>query len=177
MARSLLAGARAAGPGAHSVGQELTVTAELTHDPRTLTHTRRARPAVHGQAARLGCWTGRGRRHAAEFSKPPRCYRLGRLSRTVTVSDPCLEKLLGNISCNASSVVVGFVGPFLFLFPLIGWFFQQALFLVSFPLPAPGRPLLLSSSRVGPVRAASAQPLRTPAGRRTVRGPGLRRGT
>ena len=62
-------------------------------------------PAVNGQAARVGCWRGRGRRHAAEFSKPP-THRLGRLSRTVTVSDPLLQNLLVNISCNANSVVL-----------------------------------------------------------------------
>ena len=74
------------GPGAHSVGQGLTVTAALTPDPRTLTHTRRVRPAVNGQAARVRCWIGQGRRHAAEFCKPPTRYWFGRLSRTVTDS-------------------------------------------------------------------------------------------
>ena len=43
-------------------------------------------------AARVGCLTGVGRRHSAEFSKPPIRYRLGRLSRTVTVSDTRLRK-------------------------------------------------------------------------------------
>ena len=72
----------------------------------TLTHARRARPAANGQAARVGCWTGRGRRHAAEFSQPPTRDRLGRLSRTVTVSDLRLQNLPVNISCNANSVVL-----------------------------------------------------------------------
>ena len=187
------------------------MTAALTPDQRTLTHTRRVLPAVNGQAACVGCWTGRGRRHAAEFSKPPTRYRLGRPSRTVTVSDPLPHNLLVNIT-----QIVWFVGPFLFLFPLISLFFQQregsrhaarrwhlqlsALHwpcqqhpcptlcltppafqlplllshppsLVSFPSPAPDSP-----SRVGPVRAcqASAQPVWTPACRRTARRPGLR---
>ena len=72
---------------------------------RQYTHARGARPAVNGQAARVGCWTGRGRRHAAEFSKPPTRYRLRRMSRTVIVSDPRLQNLLVNISCKANSAV------------------------------------------------------------------------
>ena len=78
------------------------MTAALTPDPSTRTRTPlRARPAVIGQAARVSCWTGRGRRHVAEFSKRLTRYRLGGLSRTVTVSDPRLQNLLVNVSCNA----------------------------------------------------------------------------
>ena len=75
-------------------------------DQRTLTHIRRVRPAVNGQAARVGCWTGRGKRHAAEFSKLQTRYLIGRLSRIVTVSDPRLQNLLVNISCTAATQIV-----------------------------------------------------------------------
>ena len=68
-------------------------------------HTRAAGPAVNGQAALVGCSTGRGRRHAAEFSKSPTPCRLGKLFRTVTVSDSLLQNLLFIISCNTNSVV------------------------------------------------------------------------
>ena len=64
---------RAAGPGAHSVGQGLTVTAAPTPDPRTLTHARRACLAVSGQAARAGRLRRAPRQPGLEqsFSKPP----------------------------------------------------------------------------------------------------------
>ena len=54
---------RAAGPGARSLGQGPTVTASPT-PTRTPPRARQARLAVGGQAARVGCWTGRGGRRA-----------------------------------------------------------------------------------------------------------------
>ena len=85
------------GPGAQSVGQRLPVTAAPT-PTRTPSRALRVRLAVSGQAARVGCWTGRGGRHAdldtrvwggVSVRSPTRC-RLGRLSRTAEVSDPRL---------------------------------------------------------------------------------------
>ena len=64
---SLLAGPRGRAP-------QCRPRAKCTSGPCTLIHTRRARLAISEQAARVGCWTGRGRRRADVTRAPGAGY-------------------------------------------------------------------------------------------------------
>ena len=102
VAHSVLAGQRGrTPPDDHSVGEGLTVTSVLAPEPRSARpHTRSANAPRRQWAGGWGGLLDRSRQaprragHArldqTSVSRPSRC-RLGRLSRTAAVSDPCFQ--------------------------------------------------------------------------------------